>query len=149
MITYTTTQKVRDEAWFTNNTNITDTNIDDYRIQANGRINTIIGQKYTLPLSSSLLANSPAAWLLDLIEKLLAAGYLLWKEYWPDAEGTDKDGISRINRAEDMLKQILTGELKLIDNTGWAFNTTWGENLTISWYPNDSTDRKFSIKMKF
>lgn len=71
--TYTTTAKVRDEAGFKNNTNILDTNIDDFRTQANGRIQTIIGQKYTLPLSSSLLTNSPAAGLLDLIEKLLAA----------------------------------------------------------------------------
>lgn len=147
--TYTTTAKVRDEAGFKNNTNILDANIDDFRTQANGRIQTIIGQKYTLPLSSSLLTNSPAAWLLDLIEKLLAAWYLLWKEYGADAEGTDKDGVPRINRAEDMLKQILTWELKLLDNAGGSFDTTGGQENTISGYPLNSTDRKFSVNMKF
>lgn len=147
--TYTTTAKVRDEAGFNNNTNITDANIDDFRTQANGRINTIIGQKYTLPLSTSLLTNSPAASLLDLIEKLLAAWYLLWKEYGADGEGTDKDGQPRIARAEDMLTQLLSGELKLLDNAGGSFDTTGGQENKISGYPINSTDRKFSVNMKF
>ena len=74
--TYTTTQKIRDEAWFTNNINIWDSQIDGYRVQANGRLNTMVGQKYTLPLSTSKLSGSPAEALLDLIEMLLAAGVL-------------------------------------------------------------------------
>lgn len=79
--TYTTTEKIRDEAGFKNNTNITDSQIDGYRIQSNGRLNTMVGQKYSLPLSPSQLSASPAAALLDLIEMLLAAGLLLDKEY--------------------------------------------------------------------
>jgi len=69
--TYTTNAKIRDEAGFKNNTNITDASIEGYRIQSNGRINTIVGQRYSLPLSSSLLSGSPAESLLDLIEMLL------------------------------------------------------------------------------
>ena len=57
--------------------------------------------------------------------------------------------MPRINRAEDMLKQILTGELKLLDNAGGSFDTMGGQELKISGYPLNSTDRKFSVNMKF
>ncbi len=147
--TYTTTQKIRDEAWFTNNTNIWDAQIDGYRIQANGRLNTMVGQKYSLPLNPSQLSASPAAALLDLIEMLLAAGLLLDKEYWEDAAGTDKYWPAKIKRAEDMMAQILSGEIKLLDNAGGSFDTWGGQELKISGYPTDSADRKFSVNMKF
>jgi len=145
--TYTTEPKVRHEAWFDNNDNISTDTIDQYRVQANGRVNTVLAQKYTIPLNALLFTNSSAAALLDLIEMLLAAWYLLNVEY-EDATGIAM-GDDRIDRAESMLKQILTGELILIDNAGQAFDTKWGQEQVISGNPTNSDCRKFSVNMKF
>lgn len=82
-------------------------------------------------MKNDILENSPAVQLLDLIEMILAAGYILAKEYGEDAAGTDKDGIERIQRAENMLKELLTGKITLIDNTGGAFDTSQGQEATI------------------
>jgi len=106
---YDSTENIRDEAGFTGNTNVADAKITAYQNAATSHIDGIISRTYTLPLTET-----PD--ILKLIERKLAAGHLLLDEYGEQAEGTSKDGQAKVNWAEEMLRAIEGGLIRLLDS---------------------------------
>ena len=106
---YDSTENVRDEAGFTGNANVTDAKITAYQSAATSHIDGIISRIYTLPLTET-----PD--ILKLIERKLAAGHLQLDEYGEQAEGTSKDGQAKIDWAEEMLRAIESGLIRLLDS---------------------------------
>lgn len=127
---YSTLANIRDEAGFTNNNNVLDAKITGYQSAATSHINGILGRVYALPLTST-----PA--IVELIERRLAAGYLLLDEYGEMAEGTDKDGNQKINWAEKMLQEIESGAITLYDATNTPL--TGNTQVNMKGWPNNST----------
>lgn len=99
MANFTTADKVRDEAGFAGNSNITDTQINEMISQANGQVFSYVASRYdgkNLNSSNSDFNGSKAEQLLVRAETLLAAGYLLIREY-PDAPNEMTDGYRRLS----------------------------------------------------
>jgi len=118
---YTTAAKVRMEAGLVNNHNLKDTThfapvIDEAHAELQGRISS----RYVLTAFNSNFTGSQAEDLLGRIETLLAAGYILQREY-PQEEGEGSEGDMRLKRAMDLIDSILGGKLKLIDANGQEF----------------------------
>ena len=120
---YTTIDKIRYEAGFQDNFNILDSTIENYQTEANAHVNSIVGSRYNLSkLTGAVFTNSGAQKLLDMIEKLLAAGNLENSEY-PGEEGDDtQSGQIKISKASDMLEQISLGNIKLLDTSFAEFS---------------------------
>jgi hypothetical protein len=155
-VTYTTTPEVRTESGFQYNTDITDSVIDSKRLAAFSIINSKVGSRYSLPLSNNPnFTDSPAQNLMGYIELLYASWNLLITEYWNEAIWSDKDGYKKQKAADDMLNDILSWKLLLLDTT-WSellTNVNLGETqtvrLTVSWSPTNSDNKKFSMSKTF
>lgn len=128
-MSYSTNAKIRDEAGFTNNANITDDYITRFQSAATSQIDGIISRKYSLPLSET-----PE--LLEQIERKLAAGHLMLDEYGAEAEGTGKDGQKKVDWAESMLAGIEEGLIQLIGSDGAEL--TRSEKVELKGFPDDS-----------
>lgn len=128
---YTTLAKIRSEAGFTNNANVSDAKISTYHTAATSQIDGVLYRAYALPLSET-----PP--ILELIERKLAAGHLLLDQYGEQAEGTSFDGKSKVKWAEDMLEQIENGYVTLIGADGNPLNQV-SNKVNMSGWPNDST----------
>ncbi len=107
MAAYTTNEKVRDEAGFGSNINIAESKVTDALNAAHDDVRGVVSQLYTMPL-----AEVPAK--LELIERRLAAGYLMTTEYGEQAEGTSKEGQGKIDWAMDQLAKIEDGTIVLL-----------------------------------
>src|SRR5690242_14281412 len=108
MAAYTTNAKVRAEAGFGSNINIDESKITDAVNAAHSVVVGIVSQLYTMPLSYV-----PA--IIELIERRLAAGYLLTEEYGEQAEGTSKEGQNKIDWATEQLTKVEDGTVQLLD----------------------------------
>ena len=130
MSNYSTLTNTREEAGFTGNANISNARIQTFMDAATNYINDAIGKVYSLPLSST-----PA--ILELIERKMAAGHLLWEEYGEQAEGTSKDGKAKVAWAEGTLKSIVDGAIELRDTSSVLLskNTAMG----LKGFPTGST----------
>ena len=124
MANFTTTQKVRDEAWFTNNSNVTDTSISWYADRANWVVLSYIGPRYDITklVSGGDFTSSQAEKFLVWTETRLAAAYLLQKEYWEDSIDTDKDWYRKEEEAENDLEKIMRWEIRLLKIDWTEFN---------------------------
>jgi len=84
---YVSTTRVRAEAGFTGNTNVTDTSIDVYISQAHAIVQSFIAASYDITKFTSANADfvgSHAEGYVERAEELIAAGYLLMKEFGTD-----------------------------------------------------------------
>lgn len=155
--TYTTTEKIRDEAGFKNNPHIIDTSIDIQRIRAYGVINSYVRSRYSLPsISDANFVDSDAHVLLSSIELILGAGYLLVNEYGREGLNTDKDGYRRIKDSEQMLADIRDNKIALFLKDGSLMPSVESQNSvtgTARSFPGTSVDpayeRRFSVGDKF
>lgn len=120
---FTTVDDIRSEAGFDNNCNVDDTLIEKYGDRAHGIILSKIALRYNLTTITENFTGSQAEELLIAIEELLSAGYLLRKEYGPDALDADKDGGRKINEAMELLDKISSGEIPLIDSNNSEYVT--------------------------
>lgn len=102
---------VRKEAGFDENFDVKDSILDNYREEAKSTIDSFVGTRYALPLSST-----PK--IIRLINKILAGGLILLKEYTEEADGTNKEGKQKFNQAMGLLEKIAKGEIKLFDEDG-------------------------------
>jgi phage gp36-like protein len=127
---YSTVAKIREEAGFTDNTNITNARVEDFQSIADSHIDGVLSRSYTLPLEST-----PA--IIELLERKLAAGYLLLEEYGSEAEGTGKDGQAKIDFAEKKLNEIESGYLLLTDSSGTTLARA--TRIGMRGFPNSST----------
>jgi phage gp36-like protein len=109
---YTSIYKIKVEAGFKDNPYIDSDLIDRYRLEAESEVDGYIAGFYQLPFSS-------IPKMIQHITTLLAAGNLVSKEYGLEMDlEISKSGDKKIQRAEDLLKKIQDGLIKLIDSTG-------------------------------
>ncbi len=127
---YSTNDNIRQEAGFTGNTNITDARITSFKGAATSHMDGIIGRVYSLPLAST-----PS--IVELIERKLAAGHMLLEEYGEQAEGMGKDGQKKVDWAEEMLRMIEEGLLRLVDTSGVELSKA--SLITMRGLPNKNT----------
>lgn len=131
--------------------NLDDTTLITYVNEAHDYIIGKLAKVYSLPLAST-----PN--ILKLIEKRLAAGLLLDKEYSVGGDETeDSRGRRWIKWAEKKLEDIVDGKLELVDSSGNAFTQLSSSGL--DGWPDDTTEDadeddsggaiKFRIKKKF
>jgi len=140
---YATVEEVRNEAGLSGNRWITDRQIMAKLDQAQSEVDgSLIIGGYDLPL-----ANVPE--MVKNATLLLAAGYLLSKEYGPEHTGTNKDGQLKIKMGRDILTKIENGLIALVDPITKA-EISQGES-GISGFPDATTEdtdseRKFSVE---
>lgn len=117
---YVSIYDVRREAGFRDTFSVKDVDIDDYREKAQNYVLSKIGQIYALPLSE-------CPQILKLIIQLYSAGLLLLQEYGAVAEGTNKNGQEKLDRADKIINDILARKIKLFDsnNTELALNADY------------------------
>lgn len=120
---FTTVDDIRSEAGFDNNCNIDDTVIEKYGDRAHGILLSKVALRYNLTTIAENFTGSEAETLLIACEELLAAGYLLRKEYGPDALDSDKDGKKKIDEAMEILDKVSSGEIPLIDSNNNEYVT--------------------------
>lgn len=135
---YASITAVRREAGLLTNRNISDAMIDEQRQTAQALINARLGGRYIVPFSGSI---NP---LVEKMTVMLAAGWLLLRNYGPNVTLNTNDGNARVNwvtnnEGTGILDKLDKGEMKLTgaDGVVTGSNSTQGE--VTSW-PNDSTD---------
>lgn len=105
---YTTIFKIRQEAGFENNDYLSSEIIGRYRDEAQMQVDGTLAITYATPFTS-------IPKLVTHITTLLAAGFLLAKEYGVEADvDISKTGQRKIDRAEELLKKIKDGDILLI-----------------------------------
>lgn len=155
---YATTQQIRDEAGFTNNQNITTTQIGDYQTRAYNVIISYVAATYSLAtLTGATFSGSPAQTFLKQVEILLAAGYLLQKEFAGQPKG-ENEGANKVKTAMSMLDDLKSGKIRLLDTAGVQFPSNAPSSLAgqasltnPSGLNSDptSSERKFSVDTIF
>ncbi|MFW5902548.1 MAG: phage protein Gp36 family protein [archaeon] len=109
---YTSLSRIVEEAGLENNDYLKKEIVSRYRMEAEAEVNASLAGKYTVPLESS-------SKLIQRITTLLAAGYLLKKEYSLEGDSDiGKSGTPKIERAHQLLEKIREGEYKIVDDTG-------------------------------
>lgn len=134
---YVSIGAIRYEAGFANNVNIKDTTIAECRNEAESTINSRLHGFFTLPLTEPVAGN------VSRMTKMLAAGYLLNREYGAmNTGGTSAQGQAKIN--EVLGTKDMPGSLaELIDGTTTIVGTNDTDLSTsnqVSYYPDDSED---------
>lgn len=111
---YNTVAQVRKASWFDWNTDIADATIDWHITDAYNVLLWYIWSFYdTTLLSWSNFTWSQAAGMLKKIELLFASWYLLLDEYGPNQLWTETDGEGKIEKAEQMVREIIGEWLKM------------------------------------
>lgn len=112
--------------------NVEDDLVEEYLAEAHSYIQSRLYEKYSLPLSET-----PS--LIKLIEKKLAAGLLLDKEYSVGGDETeDSRGRRWIKWAEEKLEEIVSGDLELIDSSNNPLGQRSG--VGVDGWPDDETE---------
>lgn len=111
---YTTNAKIRQEAGFQNNANVSETTITQYQTRAYNLVRSFVAGRYALSeLSGANFTGSQAETVLEQAELLIAAGYLIQSRFQgqPQAEAQGKEKVAD---GMAILKQISSGELLLV-----------------------------------
>lgn len=130
--TYANWEEVRAEAGLENNRWIPEAIYQEKLTLAQGEVDaslTIGG--YDLPLT-----RVPA--MVKSATLLLAAGYVLLKDYGPENTGTNKEGNQKLEQGRALLMKIEAGKLVLTDDQG---NTVTGSS-GIAGYPDSSAESR-------
>jgi phage gp36-like protein len=144
---YVTWEEVRGEAGLTQNRWIEESVYQEKLDLAQGEVNASLSiGGYTLPLTSV-----PA--IVKNATLLLAAGYVLTRDYGVSSSGTTKDGELKIKQARAILARIESGEESVVDGTTGA---VLSQSNKVSGYPNTdgselspSEARMFGVNRKF
>jgi hypothetical protein len=155
---YASIRDIREEAGIQNNPYLSDTYVAGQRTRAQSVINSALKGNFTIPFAA------PVPGIIERATILLAAGYILKREFGSGATNTNADGQAKIDEVMSMsddkpglIKQILDGTLTVVDEeTG---NATGSGGTRISGWPNAQTAstptseggsvRKFRAGMKF
>lgn len=124
-MTYSTTALVLTEAWLNNNTNISLTTVQDHLNRAHAQVKSTIFQLY----DSTYLTwtnRDDSLWfeICRQAETLIAAWYLLFKEYAEDQIWLTS-WRDKIDEGRYILKQIHTWEVRLFGNDNREFLRIW------------------------
>lgn len=154
---YCSIRDIREEAGIVNNPYISDVYVAGQRTRAQSVINSALKGNYTIPFTA------PVPGVVERMTILLAAGYILKREFGNGALGTNADGQAKIDEVlrkdsdnPGLLQQVLNGTLVIVDGDG---NTSSGTPQRITGWPNKSTAttpgedgggrRKFRASMRF
>ena len=110
---YCTVQDIRETAGMAGNQYITDSKIDEKRIEAQAEIDSALNGMYDVPFDGDNI--DP---MIKGITRLLAAGKLLSDDYGPGYGSMSGEGDSKQAEARSMLQLIQTRQYQLIDQTG-------------------------------
>jgi len=126
MITFSTTLRIRTDAGFYGNPDVSDDVIDSIREQSYGIVLGIIAGKYDIThikAADPLITDSPALLILERAEILIASGTLLNQEYGAEQMGQDYDGDRKIKEGKSLLMQIFDSKAptRLIGSDGLEF----------------------------
>lgn len=139
---YVNWEEVRGEAGLTNNKWIEASVYQDKLKKAQSEVNTSLRiGGYTLPLTV----------IPEVVKHatiLLAAGYVLTRDYGPENAGTSKDGERKIKQAREILKGIEDGTEILTDDSGNDIDTdsTGGR---INGYPDNNAEHNTPSEARF
>lgn len=126
---YATVGEVRAESGMSNNRYLSDVYIAERLQDAMDTVNTYLQNSYDVPFEA------PIPPMINNITKILAAGYVLRKEYGTTTTGTNKDGQTKIDWAIEQLEKIQSGDIQLVDSSGDPIIT--GDR--ISGWPDETT----------
>lgn len=135
---YSALDDIRDEAGFTNNTNVEDADITPHQTRAFARIKGVVGSRYDLSnLTGAGFDSSDAKTILADIERLIAAGRLMNVQYPGDETDDVRIGDRKIEEGEGMLADIMEGNIKLLDENEDEYdlistNSTLGKTKLVS-----------------
>lgn len=130
---YATWEEVREEAGLTNNKWINPNIYQEKLTSAQSEVNTSLRiGGYTLPLTAipKIVKNATL---------LIAAGYVLLKDYGTENSGTNKEGAQKLEEGRKLLAVIEKGG-DLVDDTGTAIETDSTPGSKINGYPLDGDE---------
>jgi hypothetical protein len=150
---FSTVQKVRDEAWFTGNTNIADSYILTYQKRWYWITTSYVSSVYNLnDLAWVNFVWSQASDMLETAETLIGAWLLLIDQYWNNDLWWQKTGWDRLKEWKDLLMSITTGDMRLIWND-WEEFERKSKTTSGSIWVNDSAivswENKFSVSDQY
>lgn len=128
---YCSVEEIRGEAGLKNNRWISDSDVDTKRIEAQAEIDAALQGIYSVPFTPPINAQ------ITNITKLLAAGFVLLKDYGPLNNGSSKDGQKKVDEARAILARIKTKELVLTDSDGGSLAIVGAAGF--SGWPNNDT----------
>ena len=109
---YTSINKIIEEAGFEDNSYLETSIVSRYRDEAEAEVNSAIAGIYDVPIIES-------SKLLQRIVTLLAAGYLLKKEYAMEGDSDiGRSGTPKIERANELIEKIKEGDYTLVNQDG-------------------------------
>jgi hypothetical protein len=129
---YCSIQNIREEAGFQNNRYITDSQINNERQAAQDEINGELSGIYTLPFEP------PINPMITRITKVLAAGFLLSKDYGVVNTFSTNNGATKTKEARDLLAKIASKEYVLNDATGTDTSIP-GTGRSFGGWPDETT----------
>ena len=127
---YATVQEVKEEAGLTNNPWIAANVYQEKLLAAQGEVNASLKiGGYSLPLQS-------VPEIVKTATILIAAGYVLLKDYGVDNTGTTKDGNSKLTEGRKLLQKIEAGGEILVDESGNSIS----KSNRIGGYPDNTAE---------
>lgn len=126
---YATVSDVRDEAGMQDNRWISDVYISSKLKAAMGTVDSYIGGIYDTPFAA------PIPEQIAHITIVLAAGYVLQREYGSTTAGTSKDGNAKVAWAITELEKLRDGKTQLVDGSGDPLTSTEG----VTGWPDETT----------
>lgn len=156
---YTTLVKIRQEAGFQNNANVSDTTVTQYQTRAYNLVRSFVAGRYALSeMTGANFTGSQAESVLEQAELLIAAGYLIQSRFQgqPQAEAQGKEKVAD---GMAILNQISSGTLLLVgvdssvfpggsqpSSSGGSAEYTAPDRLDEE---PTSSEKKFSVDQKF
>ena len=137
---YANWEEVRDEAGLTSNKWIPETVYQEKLQLAQSEVNASLRiGGYTLPLTSipGIVKNATL---------LIAAGYVLLKDYGPETTGTNKEGNQKLAEGRKLLMKIEAGA-EITDDSGAPIDTE--QNNRINGYPDDTAEDNTPSEARF
>lgn len=156
---YSTEAKIRQEAGFQSNDNVSSTVVVQYQTRAYNLVRSYVSGRYNITqFTGSNFTGSQAESVLEQCELLIAAGYLISSEFQGQPKG-DSEGKQKVADGISILKQIATGELRLVGVDGSEFTSgavtlDQGGAAEYTAPPRtvadpDSSDKKFSVNDRY
>ncbi len=119
---YSTEAKIRQEAGFQSNDNVESATVVQYQTRAFNLVRSYVSGRYSITqFTGSNFTGSQAESVLEQCELLIAAGYLISSEFQGQPRG-ENEGKGKVADGLSILKQVATGELRLIGVDGAEFS---------------------------
>lgn len=149
MTNYTTDELVKRESGFENNVNIREAeDITPKTNAANAQVESAVSAMYSLPLSdNSNYTDSPAEAFLQQTATSLGACLVMKAQYEGSGGSTFERAVNRCEKAMEVLKNIINGNIKLIGSDGVELSKPSTGKVGVVGYPNSDTEASETAPM--